>query len=548
MMLMVERWREVILGSLCIFVLGACSSTSDSGLQSNDSPPNVQPPSSDTTAPTVSINSPSSGTNVDGTVTVTASAFDAVGVVGVRFKLDGANLGAEDTSAPYSVSWNSTQTSDGPHTLTAVARDAAGNQTTSVAINVTVTNAGTAFSIGDRIKTVGTADVRNCAGNACTLLGTQNADAQGTITAGPSFADGAWWWHVNYDNNPDGWSRGSQLVKVIVGGASGCGGEGGLAGRTDVIHCEPWENANWWQNGYLKVASTTSPVAAVSADVARTSVISTGCVSGACLKVDMLSWQQGGAGGALALHWPIPGNQQEVYLRYYIKLAPNFNPQNYTVSGGASSDSGGKFPGLADVRVWPEQQCGNGGEFSDGIRCWSGRDKYRDCSGSGGSVCTDPSATTRIGWYWYVPPAPGSSAGNTNQVFGAFDNVAWGTGNGPCSDPRGLGNWNNSSTGCGRGYAGQLVNNRWYLIEQYVKMNTPGYPDGISRAWVDGTLSYEKTNMIYREVGHDNLHVRTVWLNVHAGGEGVGPAATTAIYLDQMAITTGARPGAWSPP
>ena len=31
-----------------------------------------------------------------------------MGVVGVQFKLDGANLGAEDTAAPYSVSWNTT--------------------------------------------------------------------------------------------------------------------------------------------------------------------------------------------------------------------------------------------------------------------------------------------------------------------------------------------------------------------------------------------------------------------------------------------------------
>ena len=35
-------------------------------------------------------------------VTASATASDNVGVTGVRFKLDGANLGAEDTTAPYS--------------------------------------------------------------------------------------------------------------------------------------------------------------------------------------------------------------------------------------------------------------------------------------------------------------------------------------------------------------------------------------------------------------------------------------------------------------
>ena len=39
----------------------------------------------------------------------------------------GANIGAEDLTAPYSIAWNTTQTANGSHTLTAVARDAAGN-------------------------------------------------------------------------------------------------------------------------------------------------------------------------------------------------------------------------------------------------------------------------------------------------------------------------------------------------------------------------------------------------------------------------------------
>src|SRR5439155_1139543 len=72
------------------------------------------------------------------TITVSASATDNVGVVGLQFKLDGVNLGAEDTTAPYSISWNTTPASSGSHTLTAVARDAAGNTTTSTAVSVTV--------------------------------------------------------------------------------------------------------------------------------------------------------------------------------------------------------------------------------------------------------------------------------------------------------------------------------------------------------------------------------------------------------------------------
>ena len=91
--------------------------------------------------PTVSITAPANRATVSGTaVTVAATVSDNVGVAGVQFELDGANLGAEDTTAPYSVTWNSTTATNGSHTLTEVARDAAGNMTTSAGVSVTVNN------------------------------------------------------------------------------------------------------------------------------------------------------------------------------------------------------------------------------------------------------------------------------------------------------------------------------------------------------------------------------------------------------------------------
>src|SRR6266446_6378771 len=102
------------------------------------------PPSTDTTPPTVSISSPTAST-VSGTTTVSANASDNVGVAGLQFKLDGANLGSEETTPPYSVSWNTTTASNGSHTLTAVARDAAGNQATSATVTVTVSNSPPTF-------------------------------------------------------------------------------------------------------------------------------------------------------------------------------------------------------------------------------------------------------------------------------------------------------------------------------------------------------------------------------------------------------------------
>ena len=94
----------------------------------------------DTVPPTVSVTAPAAGATVSGSVQVTADATDSGGVVGVQFRLDGQALGAEDTTAPYAVAWSTATASNGPHSLTAVARDAAGNSATSTAVAVTVSN------------------------------------------------------------------------------------------------------------------------------------------------------------------------------------------------------------------------------------------------------------------------------------------------------------------------------------------------------------------------------------------------------------------------
>src|SRR3989454_8294191 len=94
----------------------------------------------DITPPSVSITSPVSGNVLSGTTTVSATASDNVGVAGVQFKLDGINIGTEVTTAPYSISFDTTTVLNTSHTLTAVARDAASNRTTSAGIPVTISN------------------------------------------------------------------------------------------------------------------------------------------------------------------------------------------------------------------------------------------------------------------------------------------------------------------------------------------------------------------------------------------------------------------------
>src|SRR5437899_10243933 len=123
-------------GRIYYFAATAYNSSLDESGFSNEASKAI----ADVAPPTVSITAPAAGATVLGTMTVSASATDNVGIVGVQFKLDGVNLGAEDTTNSYSISWNSTLAANGTHTLTAVARDAAGNTATSAAVSVTVDN------------------------------------------------------------------------------------------------------------------------------------------------------------------------------------------------------------------------------------------------------------------------------------------------------------------------------------------------------------------------------------------------------------------------
>jgi hypothetical protein len=147
----------------------------------------------DATPPTISMTAPGSGAVVTGVAPVTATANDDIGVAGVQFLLDGVALNAEDTVAPFATDWNSGQSANGPHTLSARARDARGNLTTSAGVPVTVSNAGIpnlqlAYSLDEGSGTA----VYDSSGNA----------NRGTIVAG-SWSTGHTGSALSYDGAGD---------------------------------------------------------------------------------------------------------------------------------------------------------------------------------------------------------------------------------------------------------------------------------------------------------------------------------------------------------
>lgn len=172
---------------------------------------------------------------------------------------------------------------------------------------------------------------------------------------------------------------------------------------------------------------------------------------------------------------------ERAFFRYYLRLGANWQPEK----------DGGKLPGFAatyGVAGW-------GLRPATGINGWSAR---------GGFLQVSPTPETQgyagIGSYLYHPDTRG----------GPSEHQGWGI-----------------------GPSGWLELNRWYAVEQEVRMNTPGERDGILRAWIDGRLAYERTNLRFRDTSA--LKIEQLWLNVYHGGT-TSAHKEMSLYIDNLVI------------
>jgi len=94
----------------------------------------------DIVAPTVTLSAPADGSTVSGSVPLTVTAADNTGIASVQYFAGTTSIGTA-TTAPFSFNWDSTTVANGSVAITAQAKDAAGNSTTSAAVTVTVSNA-----------------------------------------------------------------------------------------------------------------------------------------------------------------------------------------------------------------------------------------------------------------------------------------------------------------------------------------------------------------------------------------------------------------------
>ena len=206
-------------------------------------------------------------------------------------------------------------------------------------------------------------------------------------------------------------------------------------------------------------------------------------LDGDALKVTIAAGQNQGLDLRYNFSKQIGTEPEQIYFRYYLRFGENWDP----------TKDGGKLPGLAGTY----DRAGWGMRKSDGTNGWSLR---------GGFFRRPENALSMenliaIGSYAYTADMQDSSGD------------VWG--------------WN-------LGPSGLLKKNHWYSVEQYVQMNQPGSSDGIFRAWIDGYLVFEKTDIKLRDI--PSLRIESAWMNVYHGG--VSPAPQDmSLYIDNVVVS-----------
>lgn len=171
---------------------------------------------------------------------------------------------------------------------------------------------------------------------------------------------------------------------------------------------------------------------------------------------------------------------EAVRFSYRIRLGDDWDPKH-----------GGKLPGIAATY----NRAGWGGRRVDGTDGWSAR----------GLFVKRQDGKTPIGFYCYHADMKGRYGSHWQWADDGFEG---------------------------------LENNRWYEVEQFVRLNTPGKNDGVLRGWVDNRLVFEKTDVRFRDV--DSLKIETVWVNVYYGG--TAPSKTQQhLFLDDLIISGAER-------
>lgn len=253
-------------------------------------------------------------------------------------------------------------------------------------------------------------------------------------------------------------------------------GDEGIATDPDVLFADGFEarsiDGRWTQG-------MRAPAATVSHD----QDLKFQPLKGRALKVTIPKGQQLGLDLRYRFRDRHGSEPDEIFFRYHLRFAQDWL---------AASD-GGKLPGLAGTYG----QAGWGGRPWDGNKGWSLRGSF------GTNLPKEHAATGRVmlGTYAYHSKATATYGEGLQWIAG--------------------------------GLAGLIEPNRWYCIEQHVKLNTPGEADGVLEVWVEGQLALSRNNIRLRD--REGIRIEEVWMNFFHGG--TAPAAANMhAFIDGVVV------------
>ena len=260
----------------------------------------------------------------------------------------------------------------------------------------------------------------------------------------------------------------------IAGLAARYPGDQGILDDPDVIFFAGFETEKW-ADAWTYVGGKLEPVTADGDRKFKG-------FRGKALRIRIAEGSTGAMNVGYKFRKQTGAEPEEIYFRYYLRLADDWN----------QTRQGGKMPGISGTYG----RAGWGGRKSDGRNGWSARGSFYYSIPEGNPLA----GTHPIGTYCYHA-----------DMRGRYGDI-W--------------IWQ-------KGYRGFLRKNRWYSVEQYLKLNTPGEKNGVLRAWIDGRLAFEKKDIRFRLV--DTLRIEQIWMNVYHGGTVPSPRDQHC-YIDNVVI------------
>lgn len=206
-------------------------------------------------------------------------------------------------------------------------------------------------------------------------------------------------------------------------------------------------------------------------------------LQGKVLRVRIAKGKQLGLNLSYRFSGKINQEPEEIYFRYYLYLGADWNP----------IADGGKLPGISG----DYGKAGWGGRRADGRNGWSLRGAFlRTSTQQEGGLLS----FTQLATYAY----------HADMATAYGDDWLWS-----------YNNW------------GLLRNLRWYCIEQYVRLNTPGKNDGVLKVWIDGRRTLDKRDIRFRDT--EQLKIERVWMNVFHGGTATSHQ-DQHLYIDSVVV------------